>query len=57
LFTATKLSVSCSDIPSQELTNTFADAEAIWSKEIRRVSERLNSTDALPEMITLGKGQ
>ena len=40
-------------IPSGELTNTFVDAEAIWPKNIRFVSERLNSTDNLTEMLTI----
>ena len=40
-------------IPSGELTNTFVDAEAIWPNGIRLVSERLNSTDALPDMLTI----
>ena len=40
-------------IPSGELTNTFVDAEAIWPKTIRLVSERLNSTDSLTEMLTI----
>ncbi|CCH53595.1 transcriptional regulator, AraC family [Fibrisoma limi BUZ 3] len=40
-------------IPYYELTNTFVDAEAIFSKEMRLVNERLNSTDNYPEMITI----
>jgi hypothetical protein len=32
-------------IPFQELTNSFVDAEAIFSKEVRLVNDRLNSTD------------
>ncbi len=40
-------------IPSGELTNTFVDAEVIWPKNIRGVSERLNSTDDLTEMLTI----
>ncbi len=42
-------------IPSQELTKTFVDAEAIWATAIRLVSERLNSTDALPVGPGLGR--
>ncbi|MCC5930741.1 MAG: AraC family transcriptional regulator [Cyclobacteriaceae bacterium] len=38
-------------IPNHELTNTFIDAEAAFSKEIRRVNERLNRTGDYPEMI------
>lgn len=33
-----------------ELTNTFVDAEAVFSSEIRLVNERLNSTDQYEEM-------
>ena len=40
-------------LPSGELTNTFVDAEAIWPATIRLVSERLNSTDNLTEMLTI----
>ncbi len=40
-------------IPSGELTNTFVDAEAIWPKDIRLVSERLNSTNDLTAMLTI----
>lgn len=36
---------------AHEVTNTFIDAEAIWGSEIRQVSERLCSTDNLPEMV------
>lgn len=39
-------------IPSNELTNTFVDAEAVWPKDIRLLSERLNSTDELAAMLT-----
>lgn len=40
-------------IPLHELTDTFVDAEAIWPKDIRLVSEWLNSTDDLTEMLTI----
>ncbi|GAB3643598.1 helix-turn-helix domain-containing protein [Spirosoma arcticum] len=40
-------------LPSGELTNTFVDAEAIWPKAVRPVSEWLNSTDDLTEMLTI----
>lgn len=40
-------------VPAGELTNTFVDAEAIWPKAIRLVSERLNSTDELTHMLTI----
>ena len=40
-------------IPYHELTNDFIDGEAIFSKEIRRVNERLNSTDDYQEMIRI----
>lgn len=40
-------------IPAYELTNTFVDAEAVFSAEIRRVNERLSSTDAYPVMIDI----
>lgn len=40
-------------IPAHELTNTFVDAEVIWSNALRLVSERLNSTDTLAEMLTI----
>jgi hypothetical protein len=35
----------------QELTNSFVDAEAVFSKEIRLVNERLSSTGDYLEMI------
>lgn len=38
-------------IPSNLLTNTFVDGEAIFSSEINRVNERLSSTDNPSEMI------
>jgi hypothetical protein len=38
-------------IPMQELTNSFVDAEAVFSKEIRLVNERLSSTGDYLEMI------
>lgn len=40
-------------IPSYELTNTFVDAEAIFSPEIRLVNERLSSTDNHLEMLAI----
>lgn len=40
-------------IPSGELTNTYVDAEAIWSRDVRLVSERLDSIGTLPEMLAL----
>ena len=40
-------------IPFYELTNTFVDAEAIFSADIRVVNERLNSTDDYREMIDI----
>lgn len=38
-------------IPSNLLTNTFVDGEAIFSSEINRVNERLSGTDSPSEMI------
>jgi hypothetical protein len=40
-------------IPFFELTNTFIDAEDIFSSEIRRVNERLSSTSDYKEMIEI----
>ncbi len=40
-------------LPAHELTNTFADADAMWPGVIRQVSERLTGTDNLTEMLTL----
>lgn len=40
-------------IPFNALTNTFVDAEDVFSKEIKRVNERLNSTDNYKEMIEI----
>lgn len=40
-------------IPYHELTNTFIDAESVFSKEIRLVNERLNSTDCYNEIIEI----
>lgn len=40
-------------IPSHELTNTFVDAESIFSAEIRRVNERLSYTRHYTEMIPI----
>jgi AraC-like DNA-binding protein len=38
-------------IPVHELTDTYIDAQAIFSKEINLVNERLNSTDNHLEMV------
>jgi AraC-like DNA-binding protein len=40
-------------IPSDELTNTSLDAEAIFAKDIREVNARLNSIDNHLEMIQI----
>jgi AraC-like DNA-binding protein len=40
-------------IPFYELTNTFIDAESVFSKEVRLTSERLNSTENYQEMIKI----
>ncbi|HEX5151458.1 MAG TPA: helix-turn-helix domain-containing protein [Parafilimonas sp.] len=40
-------------IPFYELNNTFIDAEAVFSKEIRLVNERLSSIDDYKEMIII----
>lgn len=40
-------------IPSHELSNTFVDAEAVFSKEIRLVNERLSYTRHYTEMISI----
>lgn len=40
-------------IPYYELTNTFIDAETVFTREIRLVNERLNSTDDYLEMISI----
>lgn len=40
-------------IPSQELINTYIDAEAVFSKEIRLVNERLNSTEDYRQIIQI----
>ncbi|GAB2601633.1 helix-turn-helix domain-containing protein [Spirosoma areae] len=40
-------------IPSYELTNTFVDAEAVFSTEIRLVNERLSYTRHYTEMIPI----
>ena len=40
-------------IPSHELTNTFVDAEAVFSAEISRVNERLSYTRHYTEMIPI----
>jgi AraC-like DNA-binding protein len=40
-------------IPSELLTNSFIDAEAVFSSEIRLLNERLNSSDDYDEMIGL----
>jgi AraC-like DNA-binding protein len=38
-------------IPSNELTNTFIDAESVFSNELRLVNERLSYADHYTEMI------
>lgn len=38
-------------LPVHELTNTFVDAEAVFSTELRLVNDRLSSTDDYREMI------
>ena len=40
-------------IPSHELTNSFVDAEAVFSSEIRLVNERLSYTRHYTEMIPI----
>ncbi|QDK82075.1 AraC family transcriptional regulator [Spirosoma sp. KCTC 42546] len=40
-------------IPSHELTNTFVDAESVFSTEIRRVNERLSYTKHYLDMIPI----
>jgi len=40
-------------IPTHELTNTFVDAEAIFSTELRLVNERLSYTKHYTEMIPI----
>ena len=40
-------------LPAHELTNTFIDAEAVFSSEIRLVSERLSYTRHYTEMIPI----
>ncbi|WP_332369061.1 AraC family transcriptional regulator [Spirosoma telluris] len=40
-------------IPSHELTNTFLDAESVFSAEIRRVNERLSYAKHYLEMIPI----
>lgn len=39
-------------LPMHELVSNFADAEAIFGKEVNNVYERLNGSDNLQEMIT-----
>ena len=39
-------------IPSSELNDTFTDAEAIWPKAVRLLSQQLCSTDVLPQMLS-----
>ena len=39
-------------IPMHELVNNFADAEAIFGKEVNLIYERLNGSDNLTEMIS-----
>ncbi len=40
-------------VPAHELTNTFVDAEAVFSTEISRVNERLSYTKHYTEMILI----
>ncbi len=40
-------------LPVHELTDTFVDAEAVFSTEIQRVNDRLNSTDDSGEMVII----
>ncbi|GAB2791910.1 helix-turn-helix domain-containing protein [Rhabdobacter roseus] len=40
-------------LPAHALTNTFLDAEAVFSPEIKRVNDRLGSTDRYPDMIQI----
>jgi AraC-like DNA-binding protein len=40
-------------IPMYELTDTFVDAESIFSTEVQRVNDRLNSTEGFTEMISI----
>jgi AraC-like DNA-binding protein len=40
-------------ISSQEFTDAFVDAEAVFPKEIRLVNERLSSTDSYTDMISI----
>ncbi|MBC7921179.1 MAG: AraC family transcriptional regulator [Ferruginibacter sp.] len=40
-------------IPSQQLTNTFLDAQAVWGKEVGLVCQRLTSAQTLPEMLLI----
>jgi len=42
-----------SRIPANELTNSFVDAEAVFSGEIKLVNERLSSTDNHLEMVAI----
>lgn len=43
-------------LPVHELTDTFVDAEAVFSSELQRVNERLNSTDDSGEMLAIMEG-
>lgn len=40
-------------MPQNELNNTYIDAQSVWSKDIRLVNERLNSSNCLTEMLTI----
>ena len=43
-------------IPQGQLTNTYIDAEAVWTAELRQLNERLGSAAAWPEMLPLIEG-
>lgn len=43
-------------IPANEITHSYVDAEAVFSKEIQLVNERLSSTDSHLEMIEIVEG-
>ena len=42
-------------IPSYELTNTFIDAEAVWSKDIRAAHEQMCNTEDIEEIISIAE--
>lgn len=39
-------------MPLTELTNTFVDAEAIWTGKIRKVSEQIEGSDSLEDVLS-----